>query len=484
MHKKFKHFKPLVAFGSVAVAGVPVISSVAMSTNVDTKQNEINQLRDYFNNPDQMIEWLKNIGVDKISNEAKNSQEYLRIANELKQVQSLQFINQDWVFEKIQSANLTPDLKRYFVHNYYDKYALAQAFSIRRETFRERIRSQDPRNPHEVFELKSPNDCLGTTLRCGGSPDTLSAPTLPDHLVYKDLNGVQQAYLDDNGRQVPRHGKDGQDGDYGFFQTDVTHIYWSNQTVFDYGFYQAIEEWQKFGKSNEIINLLTKDFTDHKDEILKGLGTSTLNAHTKESIEAAIKEIGSSVENQFIKKISSLNLSTKLIRGAIINVFLSSLTADYSKPDGPIAGLVTNLTQTAIGAAINLAVTTIISKAVSSALLALAGPIGFVAGIIGSTLLDLIPSGNGHSIASNIGDGGLNDWDFQIKNNFETLVKIAISWSDAYKHGIVWKVTDPFWEEPELFIATQGDSSSEQHLSPGYSFNYGHKIGLWTKGGK
>lgn len=34
------------------------------------------------------------------------------------------------------------------------------------------------------------------------------------------------------------------------------------------------------------------------------------------------------------------------------------------------------------------------------------------------------------------------------------------------------------------FKPLQGDSNSEQHLSSGYSFNYGNKIGLWTKGGK
>lgn len=94
--------------------------------------------------------------------------------------------------------------------------------------------------------------------------------------------------------------------------------------------------------------------------------------------------------------------------------------------------------------------------------------------------------GNGYTIYENFNDHGLNDWDFQMKNNEETMYKIAFNFSDNFKKGIVWKVTDGWFSYPELYIAPTNEyiedsieepsPSSFKHLSAGTSFNFGNKI--------
>lgn len=89
-------------------------------------------------------------------------------------------------------------------------------------------------------------------------------------------------------------------------------------------------------------------------------------------------------------------------------------------------------------------------------------------------------------IDENFNDHGLNDWDFQMKNNEETMYKIAFNFSDNFKKGIVWKVTDWWFSYPELYIAPTNEyiedsikepsPSSFKHLSPGTNFNFGNKI--------
>lgn len=89
-------------------------------------------------------------------------------------------------------------------------------------------------------------------------------------------------------------------------------------------------------------------------------------------------------------------------------------------------------------------------------------------------------------VNENFNDHGLNDWDFQMKNNEETMYKIAFNFSDNFKKGIVWKVTDGWFSYPELYIAPTNEyikdsieepsPSSFKHLSAGTSFNFGNKI--------
>lgn len=86
-----------------------------------------------------------------------------------------------------------------------------------------------------------------------------------------------------------------------------------------------------------------------------------------------------------------------------------------------------------------------------------------------------VDSGNGYTIHENWHDHGLNDWRFQLKNNRENLVKIALDHSNGFKDNIQWTVTDGWFTFPELYIKNLTENK-DTFLSPGTSFNFGNKI--------
>ena len=69
-------------------------------------------------------------------------------------------------------------------------------------------------------------------------------------------------------------------------------------------------------------------------------------------------------------------------------------------------------------------------------------------------------------------DHSLNDWKYQVKNNFYTLSRIAKEWSYNYKYHITWKVTDGWFSYPRLYIKR----GSEYSWTRFYNFNWGDKV--------
>lgn len=105
--------------------------------------------------------------------------------------------------------------------------------------------------------------------------------------------------------------------------------------------------------------------------------------------------------------------------------------------------------------------------------------------LITDALINIIPQRNGFTIYENMHDHGLNDWEFQWKNNRKEMIKIAARKSEYFNHGIVWMVTDRWFSFPDLYIAKQMmdypdpskiPSKYWEWLSPGNEFNFGHKI--------
>lgn len=88
-----------------------------------------------------------------------------------------------------------------------------------------------------------------------------------------------------------------------------------------------------------------------------------------------------------------------------------------------------------------------------------------------------LEQGNGHSVLQNMGDHGLNDYEFQIKHNLVNMANLAFLFSNNLKNSIYWKVTDGWFWYPELYIKT-GENNHDVwiHLSSGNSFNFGNKI--------
>lgn len=114
------------------------------------------------------------------------------------------------------------------------------------------------------------------------------------------------------------------------------------------------------------------------------------------------------------------------------------------------------------------------------------GPVGAILGGIISEILTNIDVGNGHSFSENIGDHGLNDWEYQWKNNEDNMIKIQNEWSNSFTKGVNWKVVDGWFTCPHPYIQTNVDAdwtgvSKDVSHGFGSTFNYGRKIDFLPK---
>lgn len=267
--------------------------------------------------------------------------------------------------------------------------------------------------------------------------------------TYRDKNGIEQVnwYRDSSGRTVLRHGEDRKVTDYRFFGDDVTWFYWSNQTLLQtkiHNFNEQIKdekeriEWaiSTFNSLTfldaEMINLLISYIVKFKDlsKIGGAVGVIASSIVINIVVFVGLGDFSNSAVEKFVAQLS-IEL-VKLVGIACIRTFANAL---------PIVNVVYAFIDISI------------------------------------MLLNWIPSGNGYSIWSNFGDHGLNDWHYQWKNNFDSMIKTGENFSENYKKGIVWRVEDGWFSLPNLFIATQGDNHYKM-LSPGNEFNYGNKIGI------
>lgn len=100
----------------------------------------------------------------------------------------------------------------------------------------------------------------------------------------------------------------------------------------------------------------------------------------------------------------------------------------------------------------------LVSTGVSSLATLIAAPLGPFAPIVGmiaEKVVDAIfnhVTENGHTTLSNMADHGLNDWDFQLKNNADTISKLQMEFSEGCIHGVSWMVKDAIDSTPNLWI--------------------------------
>lgn len=96
-------------------------------------------------------------------------------------------------------------------------------------------------------------------------------------------------------------------------------------------------------------------------------------------------------------------------------------------------------------------------------------------------------TGNGKTIYENFNDHGLNDWEYQMKNNRDVMLATALEFSENLKYGVTWKVTDGWFSYPDLYISRSLYNYQQNKfvhiselpytlLSPNNEFNFGNKI--------
>lgn len=277
---------------------------------------------------------------------------------------------------------------------------------------------------------------------------------LNDNYLYDSFADKTWSYVKDaNGNLIPRVNYDNKDEDYNLFEDDVTVFHWSNQKIYDNVKNQSLISFNSDVQKN--LGFLVGDVTSIPNTVISEVIKKTLNSTT--------------LLNSLAKFSSFWGTS-----------FLSSvITRDWKN------NIANSIGQTAI----DVITSSLIGKAgeflfeeLSSSIIA--GPVGAICAQVLKMVIDLIPSGNGHTIGENYDDHGLNDWDYQWKNNAENMLLNAVTWSSEFKSGINWKVVDSWFSTPKLYIQRVSSSEKSSWFSLSGNnfinndFNWGHKIGV------
>lgn len=231
-----------------------------------------------------------------------------------------------------------------------------------------------------------------------------------------------------------------------------------------------INSWTKFKSNTKLPEVMIKSIEEIGNRII----TSFTDYYRKFKNSLAQFKFEIANMNTLFKSISYISLALDL-KDAVANFW------DFMKDYNDSAHInMKSLTNTLLGTA------RVICSAIS-----LAGTAFPPAQLIAATFsfVDAIISnwdqGNGYNLYENWHDHGLNDWRFQVKNNFRTLVQIAAKKSDYLQKGIVWKITDGWFSYPDLYIAQQLSveddpahipSSNWLWLSPGNEFNFANYV--------
>lgn len=430
--KKWKN-KMFVGLGAVATTIAPIASSVAMSTNVEQKQTDnltYSKLYDLLHNYKKLNTLVTGLPDYKnLAKEAHKSTEYNNFVHWLKQQNYQTQMDETLILKEIESVNLDRELKIWLLKNYSDKYWMALL--------------NDPTVP--VASNKNwPTPTLRSTYWATPDHPITPEPTPAPPVTYRSNNvyyvDAQNKVVEykENGNTVPRRGIDDKKTDYGFW-TDKTWFYFSNQTVFQHGIVMFAT------KANELLKTVVTDAT-----------TSTIG----------------SVLNEIVKKLEIAGrfakISARFIASSFTSTIVSAISLDWQNdPAGAAQALATS---------VGVSLLSFGASYITPGFLP-----GLIVGLAVTLILDAIPTGNGYSIASNMSDHGLNDWNYQWKENSQVMKDLEIEWSNQYKDGIIWEVVDTMFDTPDISIETQGVPSSKQFLSPGDSFNWGNKIAYRNK---
>ncbi|QDY88337.1 hypothetical protein [Mycoplasma anserisalpingitidis] len=328
-----------------------------------------------------------------------------------------------------------------------------------------------------------------------------------------------------------------------FFAEDVSYIHWSNQYIFNYFFTKILGDQSKSNKffddfldqivkaeinENELIESANKlassyvnvekleirlsDLNEKNPAIVlfSSVGkiiNSIIKFHNKSRplyqqpnriidiisslvddpknaklVREKLTEMLNDVDKNVLNRNNTLNLNNyKILWKSAISIYQAYLLADSINLAVKEGYLSSKAAVEILGNALRLASTLMSTTPADPFFM-------FASGIYDLTVwfLKIIPTGNGYTVYENFNDCGLNDWNFQLKNNADTIYKTALNFSNQLHNGVVWKVTDGWFSYPELYIAKTNEYNSEvnnepndsefQHLTPGTSFNFGNFV--------
>ncbi|NQZ66356.1 MAG: hypothetical protein HRT99_04065, partial [Mycoplasmatales bacterium] len=481
--------KIITGLGAISLSLIPILASVSMSTNTSKFDKKITKLS-------------KN---EKII--VKNNHVYKEIHSERRRISEN---NIDYYRKKIRNSKLSANVKKTLIKNIEKQIGINKLFfsnSIQNISPRSlRVNSKMLRYSDQsiykttdamsksIFEpidkqisyTSSFNDFNQTGFN-GYNPvfDKGARVTIGEDLDDKKVFGASN-YIDGHplvgpgnrkikykGIVLNKSGSDAIEEDYHTINPDITTINVSNATIL-VNIASVIKKIPEY-----------KEFNIASKKVFDNLKITNLNdvfgMHTNSDFRAKLDHT-TNLLNYLKEKGNKLLKSKKFIKmNKLLNKINYTLTAmnfindfgDYVANEGSVGiidgfnkAIIKTATPFLAGAAIGFAV---------------GGPLGVVAGAAASfvfdALLNVIPTPNGYSISDNIGDHGLNDFNFQWKENEDVMTKLELEFSENLSHGISWKVDDSLLDTPNLWIRP-GQIASEPWVNVSEVFGY-KKTFVW-----
>ncbi|OYD26841.1 hypothetical protein EI74_0453 [Mycoplasma testudineum] len=423
----------IFALGTAAIAtlATPVLLSVKSTEEMNVE--EINKLLEY-KSPLTENEY---INVSKL---AQNSKEILNW------VKNVDFNTQSFKFIKNSLFNLNIDLelKKFMNKNLDEKYhTLVLNFSS----------ESNPKSQKQLQEIEI---------------NKAFAEVFNRYITNK--NGDLVKY---NGRHILLSGDSYNDWDIHdyFFADDESWFRKSNEDVYrdiEIAFYpDLIAKLQNYKKSVENFdNLISKHRLDNLF-----IEKSKINIGSFEwtKIKTAYPEISKAYYESEKHRLEFEELSNKSgIQYDDLKRFMKIADEEMNKFANSLnTAILTRSIITSIGSKITKLIPLPLVQAVSKTL------------DITSQFLKLlynmlnIKTGNGYTVVENMHDHGLNDFRFQWKYNIENMVLIQKNWSENFRYGIQWKVSDGWFTLPRLFIRAQKHGEEDTEF---FGFNWGNKV--------
>ncbi|NQZ29401.1 MAG: hypothetical protein HRT98_03345 [Mycoplasmatales bacterium] len=255
-----------------------------------------------------------------------------------------------------------------------------------------------------------------------------------------------------NNKPIPLSGQNNMVVHDYWFKDDVSYIWWNNQKVYNLMAKTLDPNFVK--EANNIKNTFSRFFTRDRKTIILNAGSlltlGTASLLTKTVTKGAI-----------LSQKISVNLGVGIASGKFPMALTKQLVSHATNKESEIHYWVKNLIDTSI--------TTILS---------ITSPLGMVISGIWD-LMHIIGPGNDASFIENWNDHGLNDFKFQMNHNLYNMAHTAHNFSLDYSSGIEWKVTDGWFTFPEIYVGTDKSGYPWKFISPGTSFNFGHKLKIW-----
>lgn len=310
----------------------------------------------------------------------------------------------------------------------------------------------------------------------------------PNYL-YENIGDKNWVYYEQGGKKVPLDNITFKDTNYNVFADDETIFHESNQKLLD----EATSFTMKnmYSENSEVFNNFIPNLNMKNDNGIwkfslntaDSLGISKLiddtlikrNILTVVEAKGLMTSLGSGMQSKELFQILLRKSSIQLPMGFLGDILFNSLI--YS---------ISNFNNLNAEDWVDELAKGIIPSLLSGVGGIILGPVGAILGGIISEILTNIDVGNGHSFSENIGDHGLNDWEYQWKNNEDNMIKIQNEWSNSFTKGVNWKVVDGWFTCPHLYIQTNGDAdwtgvSKDVSHGFGSTFNYGRKIDFLPK---